>query len=65
MDSSWLKLLGHDLIGLGLWGLIGEVWSYRGELEQFEQRWARFIARQQQQQRREEQTGRGRASARV
>lgn len=57
MDSSWVKLLGHDLIALVLLGLISEVWTYRGELVRFEERWARFIARQRQQQRRAEQAG--------
>lgn len=57
MDSSWLELLGHDLIALVLLGLISEVWTQRGELARFEKCWARDIARQRQQQRREAQRG--------
>jgi len=50
MDATWLNLLGHDLIGLVLLGLLSEIWGYRAELQRLEQGWARFLARQRRQQ---------------
>lgn len=50
MEISWLNLLGHDLIGLILVGLMSEIWGYGAELKRFEQRWARFVTRRRRQQ---------------
>jgi IS1 family transposase len=50
MEISWLNLLGHDLIGLILVGLMSEIWGYGAELNRFEQRWARFVARRRREQ---------------
>lgn len=57
MDATWLNLLGHDLIGLILVGLINVIWSHGVELKRFEQRWARWVARQQRQQARQVSQG--------